>query len=239
MQAPTEIDPLEARVVAVLIEKEYTTPDQYPLSINALTSGCNQKSNRNPTMDLSVGEVRIVLEGLRRKHLIGSSHLSGGRVERYQHSANSCWGVDRRGLALLAELLLRGPQTVSELRTRAGRMAEFESNADVQGVLDALAARQLVAVAPGSSRAVRYAERLTPDAPAPDAVAPDATSSPSAADEERDPFLPRPRSQPAAAAPGAAGKTLEDRVSELSREVAALRRALQGLASKLGEELEL
>ena len=112
----------EARVLGVLIEKAYTTPDQYPLSLNGATNGCNQKSNRDPKVDFSEAEVRIALQGLRMKGLAGGAVLAGSRVEKFRHNAKEILKVGERAIAVMAELMLRGPQTAGELRTRAKRM---------------------------------------------------------------------------------------------------------------------
>ncbi|NOT31013.1 MAG: DUF480 domain-containing protein, partial [Planctomycetes bacterium] len=128
-----ELDALEARILGVLIEKETTTPDQYPLSLNALSSGCNQKSNRDPVLELSDSEIVAGIERLRRKSLVGASHASGSRTERYKHAAGAVWQLTPGELAVIAELLLRGAQMPGELRSRADRMSRFET-------LEALAA---------------------------------------------------------------------------------------------------
>src|SRR5262249_14942459 len=119
----------ERRVLGVLVEKAKTTPDIYPLSLNALVTGCNQKSNREPVLNLSDAEVEEALANCQKKGLVVK--ITGGRVERWRHTLYESWHVDKVELAILAELLLRGPQTEGELRARASRM---ESIAD----LDAL-----------------------------------------------------------------------------------------------------
>jgi len=213
-----KLDPLEARVLGVLIEKALTTPDQYPLSLNALVAGCNQKSNRDPLMLLSEAEVRLTLDGLRMKHLAGITHPSGGRVERYTHGAAEALGLPRPSLAVLAELLLRGPQAPGELRGRASRMAELDTLEALHETLERLRSKGLAeerAPAPGS-RAPRIAQLLAPDAH-PDA-APAERGAPRAAAAE-----------PAAPAP--------DRIARLEAEVARLRRQLETLAERLGEPL--
>jgi uncharacterized protein YceH (UPF0502 family) len=129
----------EARVIGCLIEKALTTPDQYPLSINALTNACNQKSNRDPLLSLPEREVQTTVEGLIAKHLVLERSGFGSRVPKYQHRfCNTGFGTlefNALETAILAELLLRGPQTPGELRSRVGRMAE---NADVNLVETAL-----------------------------------------------------------------------------------------------------
>jgi uncharacterized protein len=133
---------LEARILGALIEKEYTTPETYPLSMNALLAACNQKSNRNPVMQLSEEEVARGLAVLQYdKQLVATYSGVGSRVVKYTHRLVETLGVDSPEAALLCELLLRGPQTPGELRGRASRMATFHSPAEVKEVLDDLAAR--------------------------------------------------------------------------------------------------
>ena len=113
-------EPLHRRIFGVLIEKINTTPDYYPLSLNALATGCNQKSNRDPILDLEDEEVEQALPALQKRGLV--SRVAGGRVDRWRHHAYEAWSVGRVELGILAELLLRGPQTEGELRTRVSRM---------------------------------------------------------------------------------------------------------------------
>jgi uncharacterized protein YceH (UPF0502 family) len=141
-----ELTALEARVIGSLIEKQITTPDQYPLSLNALLSACNQRSNRDPVMDLEEATVRQVLEDLARKHLVLERAGFGSRVPKYQHRlCNTEFGtlkLDAQELAIVCELLLRGPQTPGELRSRASRMAEFSEVSQVEAALERLAVRE-------------------------------------------------------------------------------------------------
>jgi len=141
-----ELDPLEARVIGCLIEKQITTPDQYPLSLNALVNACNQKSNRDPVMSLDEATVQHVLDALSRKHLVLERSGFGSRVPKYQHLfCNTEYGslkFSPQELAIVCELLLRGPQTAGELRSRAARMASFASAADVETALQNLLDRE-------------------------------------------------------------------------------------------------
>ena len=136
---------LEARVIGCLIEKQITTPDQYPLSINALTNACNQKSNRDPVLNLNETEVQQLIDGLVRKHLMIERSGFGSRVAKYQHcfcnTEFSGLKFTLQELAIVCELLVRGPQTPGELRTRAARMTPFVDSGDVESALAALAAR--------------------------------------------------------------------------------------------------
>lgn len=131
----------EARVLGVLIEKHLSTPDHYPLTINAATNACNQKSNRNPVVNYSESEVHDAVESLHRKQLAGRSISSGSRTTKYRHSLSEVWRLQRPELAVLSSLLLRGPQTLGELRSRCTRMHEFESLDDVARTVDGLCER--------------------------------------------------------------------------------------------------
>ena len=134
---------LEARILGALIEKEITTPEYYPLTLNGLVSACNQKNNRDPAMQLSADEVAKGLSALQyEKKLVATFSGVGSRVVKYTHRLMETLGVDTPEMAILCELLLRGPQTPGELRGRASRMHAFASPAEVKVVLDALAARQ-------------------------------------------------------------------------------------------------
>lgn len=211
-----QISPHEARVLGVLVEKEMTTPDQYPLSLNAVTNGANQKNNREPVTQMSEDEVFDALEALRGKGLAVRVDAPGLRVHKYKHSAGEKLGVRRHGLAILAELLLRGPQTLGELRGRASRMAEMESIEETRDMLATLMQREepLVRELPPSpgTRAERYVQLLSPEAhpteAAPAAVAP---------------------------RPAGAGSPLAERVEKLEAEVQSLRSALRRLAEAVGE----
>ena len=135
--------PIERRIAGVLIEKAKTTPDSYPLSLNALTTGCNQKSNRSPQMTLDADDVEEAIENLRTKGAVGVIQ-GGGRVVKYRHYMRDWLAVDGTELAVVAELLLRGPQTVGELRGRAARMAPISDLGALRPVLESLTAKGLV-----------------------------------------------------------------------------------------------
>jgi uncharacterized protein YceH (UPF0502 family) len=145
MSLKIELTALEARVIGCLIEKQITTPDQYPLSLNALVNACNQKSNRDPVMDLSEATVQQTLDSLSKKHLIMEKSGFGSRVPKYQHRfCNTEFGnikLDAQELAIICELFVRGAQTPGELRTRASRMASFGETSDVEAALTRLAQR--------------------------------------------------------------------------------------------------
>ena len=130
---------LEARVLGVLIEKAHTVPDSYPLSINSLTLGCNQKTAREPVLNATEGEVQDTVLALKALNLVFEA--SGSRVTRYEHNAGRTLALPSASIALLATLSLRGPQTVSELRTASERLHRFADLSSVEGFLDELAAR--------------------------------------------------------------------------------------------------
>jgi uncharacterized protein len=142
----TELTPLEARVIGCLIEKQVTTPDQYPLSLNALTNACNQKSNREPLLALTDQQTQEIVDGLVRKSMVLEKSGYGSRVAKYQqrfcNMEFSELKFSSQELAIVCELLLRGPQTPGELRTRASRMAELRDVNEVELALKDLAARQ-------------------------------------------------------------------------------------------------
>ncbi|HET7756356.1 MAG TPA: DUF480 domain-containing protein [Steroidobacteraceae bacterium] len=223
-----ELNPLEARVIGCLIEKQITTPDQYPLSLNALVNGCNQKSNREPVMELDEPTVQRIVDGLVRKHLLLERSGFGSRVAKYRHCfCNTEFGTlkfDPQELAIVCELLLRGPQTPGELRSRASRMTSFADVAEVEAALVRLTERAdgphvtRLAREPGR-RESRYAQLFSP-VPADTAGAAASAAAPAAA-----------AAQPASALPEWRD---EQRLARLEREVEALRAELAELKARLG-----
>jgi uncharacterized protein YceH (UPF0502 family) len=222
-----ELTPAEARALGVLVEKSTTTPEQYPLSLNALTAGCNQRNNREPVTALTDDEVFDAVESLRAKGLVIRIEAgAGSRVHRFRHNATDALHVRAGELAVLAELLLRGPQTQGELRGRASRMHPMETLDVVRDMLRALSERPEPLVrqlppAPGS-RAEQYVQLLATDAHEVEIA-------------------------PTACAPGEAGATLKatatggglaDRVTKLEADVAQLRESLNRLATSLGESTQ-
>jgi uncharacterized protein YceH (UPF0502 family) len=155
----------EARVLGALVEKEATTPDYYPLSLNALINACNQRSNREPVMDLDEEAVRQALHGLEDKKLAGRARGADGRVTKYEHWLGEVFNFNRAETALICVLLLRGPQTPGELRGRTERMHRFEELTDVTAGLQKLMEREpaLVAVLPRQpgTKESRYAHLLS------------------------------------------------------------------------------
>jgi len=141
---------VEVRVLGALVEKDITTPDYYPLSLNALVNACNQKNNRDPVMRLDEEAVRGALDSLQGQRLAGPANGADSRVTKYEHRLQEVFNFDRREMAIVCVLLLRGAQTPGELRGRAERMYRFEGLEDVHGALDRLSQREppLVAVLP-------------------------------------------------------------------------------------------
>ena len=158
---------VETRVLGSLMEKELTTPDYYPLSLNALVNACNQKSNRDPAMNLNEDAVRQALRSLEKEGLAGPADGMDNRVTKFEHRLQEAFNFDRREIAILCELLLRGPQTPGELRSRAERMYRFDDLGQVQSTLQRLAQREPPVVKmlprqPGTKEA-RYAHLLSGD----------------------------------------------------------------------------
>lgn len=159
--------PDECRALGTLIEKAMTVPGQYPLSLNSLLTGINQKSNRDPVVEIDEDRTLRAVDGLRSKGFARDVNFTGSRVEKYRHTAGEKLDARAPELAILAELLLRGPQTVGELRGRASRMQPFDSLEAVEAVLAGLSSRDEPLVKehpplPGS-RAPRWAQLLCPE----------------------------------------------------------------------------
>ena len=208
----------EARALGVLIEKELTTPDQYPLSLNALVSGCNQKSNRDPVTDFTQAELVVTMQGLTAKHLAGRA--SGARVERFFHNARQRFELSEQESAVLAELLLRGPQQPGELRSRVKRMAPVEDVPSLVAILQRLGTKGLARNLGRSSgeRTERWGQLLSGELVA--------TAEPAAPAAVSPPPLPAPGVAPASATPpdpvAARFEALEARVAKLEALLAEL-----------------
>jgi len=213
-----ELTAHEARVIGCLIEKQVTTPDQYPLSLNALTNACNQKSNRHPVLEIDEREVQRVVDGLMKRQLVLEKSGFGSRVPKYQHLfCNTQFGslkFSPQGTAIICELLLRGPQTPGELRTHAARLAPLKEVSEVELELEELLTRPdgpFVAKLPREPgrRESRYMHLFSGDAP------------PAAEVDHGEP----------GALPTAGGASLAERVALLEAEVAGLRREIEALKS--------
>jgi uncharacterized protein YceH (UPF0502 family) len=212
---------LEARVIGALIEKEITTPDQYPLSLNALVNACNQKSNREPVMELDEAQVQDTVDGLVKKHMVSEKTAFGSRVTKYrQRFCNTEFGsltFSPQELGILCVLLLRGAQTPGELRTRTSRLCHFDDVQQAEAVLDRLMECDdgpFVARLPREpgKRESRYVQLFS--------EAPQFTQSPAG------------KAVPAAGEDAGRLEQLEQQVSELFREVGELRERLDALAAE-------
>lgn len=184
--AVRELSALESRVLAVLVEKESTVPDSYPMSLNSLTLGVSQKTARDPVMNAGEADVAAVLDELKSMSLVNT--VSGSRVARFEHNMKRVYGIPGQAEALLAVLMLRGPQTSAELRLNCERLHRFADVSSVEGFLDELAAREpALAVklpkAPGA-REARWAHLLSGEPALPVASAVSAPSSSSSARDE-------------------------------------------------------
>jgi len=175
------LSPVEARVLGVLVEKQATVPDTYPLSLNALVAGCNQKTAREPVMNASDADVLTAIDGLKSLSLVFEG--SGSRVVKFEHNAGRVLGVPSQSVALLATLMLRGPQTAAELRLNCERLHRFADISSVEGFLDELAAKEpprvvKLARAPGA-RESRWAHLLCGEPPRVEQQAAQASADPS------------------------------------------------------------
>ncbi|MFL5825259.1 MAG: YceH family protein [Thermoleophilaceae bacterium] len=210
-------DPVEIRVLGCLVEKQRTTPDVYPLTLNALRLACNQSTNRDPVVDYDEATVRSALDRLGRRRWTRLTSGHGSRAPKFRHLLDEALGIDRAQMALLAVLMLRGPQTPGELKQRSERLQHFDDMAALQDTLDGLIGRELVARLerrPGQKEE-RYAQLI-------------------GAADEAPVEGPPPASTPAAAAAPASSDGLSERVEQLESEVAELRAELLRLREDLG-----
>jgi uncharacterized protein YceH (UPF0502 family) len=217
---PDNLEPVDVRVIGSLIEKELSTPDNYPLSLNALTAACNQSSNRDPVMSLEERTVSQGIDRLRRLGLVRSIQAIGSRVPKYSHLLAEVGALTRAELAVLSVLMLRGSQTQAEVRTRAARLLPGDDSNELDGALDALMTRETPPVVvrlarrPGQKEP-RYAHHLSGDV------------TESAHEPASIPPVP-------GRAAGDRVTALEDAVQALHDEVAHLRSQLASLESKGG-----
>ncbi len=230
----------ERRVLGVLVEKSKTTPDTYPMSINALMTGCNQKTNRDPILDLSDVDVQGALVSAQKKGL--TIRVTGsGRVERWKHATYDAWKVGKVEAALLTELLLRGPQTEGELRGRASRMEPIEDLDSLRALLKPLAERRLVVYLTAQGRRGTV---LTHGFHAPEELerlrgryaghALDDDEARSAAVSREAPSPARPDFEPRLAAAQAEIAALRQTVAALQADLAALKQEVGALKAALG-----
>jgi uncharacterized protein len=206
------LTPIEIRVLGSLIEKDITTPEYYPLSLNALVNACNQKSNRDPVMQLDEDAVRDAVDALQERRMAGPAGGADSRVTKYEHRLQEVFNFTRAEIAVLCVLLLRGPQTPGELRGRAERMHRFEALDDVQSALQKLMQRdpalaKVLPRQPGTKES-RYAHLLGGDVVGTEPMHPAITATDSSSEDG-------------------------DRVARLEEEVAALRRELAEIKDQL------
>ena len=208
---PRTLDPIEIRILGSLMEKQLSTPEYYPLTLNALLAACNQKSNREPVMELSEAEVARALDRLQDEKLIW--RVMGGRAVRFDHNLDSVWHLQRREKALLTLLFLRGPQTSGEMRGRSDRLQSFETVAEVEDTLRDMSAHSEPLVKVLSRRPGQKEERWA--------------HLVGGAVVESAPELSEPHE--------VRGEPLAVRVQRLEEQVAMLTSALSELKTKLGE----
>jgi len=224
----------QRRVVGVLIEKAKTTPEAYPMTLNALVTGCNQKSNRSPQMNLNVDDVQQAVDDLREMGAIVEVQGSG-RVPKYRHQMYDWLGVDKVELAVMGELLLRGEQTVGELRAHASRMEPIPGLPELKPILQSLMAKNLVLSLTPEGRGQMVSHNLYKDRELEELRAQMATYTPAAAGEAE----PRPR--PGGGLSSACSYVSQDKFEELRQEVAQLREevaALRAVAAKVEQLMQ-
>jgi hypothetical protein len=240
MLGAMDLSAAELRVLGSLVEKQLTTPQQYPLTLNALTLACSQSSNRHPVVDYDEHTVEAAVTSVKTLGLARFVHPSHGRSAlRYAHAIDDALGLDTRPLALLAVLILRGPQTLGELRARSERMVSFSDLGEVHAELDALAARSEPLVerlprAPGQKEE-RYRQllgRAAPSAEAPETALPRSTGATSGSEDGRTESKGVAPGSPAGPSEGV--QVLRHEVAELRAELGALRRDLDDLRAQLG-----
>lgn len=232
-----ELDRLEQRIIGVLIEKELTVPESYPLTVNALVAGCNQKNNRDPQMQVEEYEVEGALRALMDRGWVSRQERDGGRVHRFAHEVRDQLAVGQPELAILCELLCRGPQAPGALRTRASRMADLASPEVVEQHLGALASRPVPFVVqlerqPREQQA-RWAHCLGPrDAEQADSPSHAPTAAPAPAPAATAPL----REAPALATQGRPVDTdlTQERIDLLEQAVVELRDRLDRLENRFG-----
>ena len=224
-----ELTPVETRVLGCLLEKERTTPDTYPLTLNSLFAACNQTTNRDPVMTLGEREIEEGLDGLRQKKLAAAIFGGGSRVQKYRHLVPDLYNFSPQESALLCVLLLRGPQTLGELRGRTERLASFPQLSDVEGSLASLAEGEEPFVRhlpqrPGQKER-RYVQLLSGEP-----VEPSAEELAASAQRER------PRGAASESAPDDAPRVeaLEQEVADLRAQLGTLRESLDELRRALG-----
>lgn len=213
-RVPRPLDPVEIRVLGSLMEKQLSTPEYYPLTLNALVAACNQKSNREPVMELSETEVQRALDRLQDEKLVW--RVMGGRAVRFDHNLDAVWHLNRREKALLTLLFLRGPQTAGEMRGRSDRLQNFDTVGEVEELLREMGVHSEPLVRQLARRPGQKEERWAHLAGG--AIAEPEVSAPAAAEYET-----------------RGGEPLSVRVQRLEERLEAIERALNDLRQKLGE----
>ncbi len=242
MSEDTRLDRTERRIVGTLIEKSFTVPDAYPLTLNALVSGCSQKSNRDPVVDIPEHHIEGALKSLFMKGWVEKNSRHGGRVARWGHRAVDRLGIDEPRLAILAEMLLRGPQTLGALRGRASRMVPLASTDVVLELLEDLARPEhgLVEMLPRATgeRAEKWRHLMGGEAPTPVLHEPAEVATPTPVLHEPPEVETPPVAEPApdrVNALEAEVRELRDEVGALRDEVARLRDDRDGLEGAPGD----
>lgn len=228
------ISKVQRRVLGVLVEKAKTTPDAYPMSLNGLTTGCNQKSNRDPQMNLEGWEVEEALEQLREMGAVAEVH-GDGRVVKYRHYMKDWLGCDGSELAIMAELLLRGPQTVGELRGRAARMAKIPDMGTLQPLLDELQRKKLVVPLTPKGRGQIISHGLFSEKELADQRQQMGDSRPVASEVEPSSPAPSPASAPSVPPPAPSASSSAAASSASSSDSAAIRQLQEEVAALKAE----
>lgn len=213
-RVPRTLDPIEVRILGSLMEKQLSTPEYYPLTLNALVAACNQKSNREPVLELSEQEIARALDRLQDEKLVW--RVMGGRAVRFDHNLDNVWHLNRREKALMTLLFLRGPQTAGELRGRSDRLHSFETVAEVEETLRDMSAHSEPLVRELPRRPGQKEERWAHTTGG--AIVETAESAPVASESHE-----------------SRGEPLSVRVQRLEDQVATLTSALNELKAKLGE----
>ena len=247
------LDAYQRRVVGVLIEKSKTTPGSYPMTLNSITTGCNQKSNRAPQMEIASDDVELILDQLREMKAVVEIH-GDGRVTKYKHAMYPWLGVSKTEIAVMGELLLRGEQTVGELRSRAARMEPIAGMTELRPILDALLQKNLIVELTPAGRGqvvthhlysekelAEIRQQVGSGAPVPTTSAPSTPQAPLASSPLASSPSPPPRSDDShvqvASKQGISQSEVDDRIESLESRVEDLERQVESLKEKLEQLL--
>lgn len=236
---PVELNFNERRVLGTLVEKGFTTPEQYPLSLNSVVVGCNQKSCREPMSYLDEEKALDALESLQSKGFSTLVRMAGSRVDRWKHRFGEALTLDGKELSILAELFLRGPQTEGELRQRASRMRPIETLEELEQLLESLQSRPDALVTrlgpPGRARGVKYAHTFYPASERPAADETDEGDLQPPAQEARPQARAAAPVSPTGPAPGGEAGAGAGGASAAPEELASLRREVEHLKERVAE----